>query len=193
MAGAMSAFEFFFSLFGLILGLGIASVAAGMSDVLRERKRIPIGHLTPMLALFLLIDVTSFWIFSWYGLQNIRIAYAPLIWAVALAVTYFFSVSMLFPKNLGEWDSLDDYYMAHHRWVIGGVLLANLGLYLLIFLVDPAGRADLLVWEWAAYFSIVTFLFLVSHRRAQFFGLIAGYIFFAILVAQSPALTSASN
>jgi hypothetical protein len=46
----MSAFEFFFSLFGLILGLAIATIAGGMSDVLRERKRIPIGWLTPLMA-----------------------------------------------------------------------------------------------------------------------------------------------
>jgi hypothetical protein len=185
----MSAFEFFFSLFGLILGLGIATVAAGMSDVLRERKRIPIGVLTPMLAVFLLIDVTSFWIFSWHGLQDIRIGYAPLIWAVSLAVIYFFSVSMLFPKKLDDWATLDDYYMEHHRWVIGGVLLANIGLYVLILLVDPASRAQLFVWEWFAYFSIVSFLFVANHRRAQLIGLIAGLVYFAILVAQSPSLT----
>lgn len=39
----MSAFEFFFSLFGLILGLAIAVVIGGLSDMLRERTPVKIG------------------------------------------------------------------------------------------------------------------------------------------------------
>ncbi len=57
----MPQFEFFFSLYGLILGLAIAVVIGGLSDLLRERDKIPIGWLTPLLGLFLLLDLVSMW------------------------------------------------------------------------------------------------------------------------------------
>ena len=67
----MSAFELFFSLFGLILGLAVAVVIGGLSDLLRERRRIPIGHLTPMLALFVLFDLSSLWVNTYDGMSDI--------------------------------------------------------------------------------------------------------------------------
>ena len=47
----MSAFEFFFGFYGLILGLSVVEVVTGFSKVLKQRRRIRIGYLTPMLAL----------------------------------------------------------------------------------------------------------------------------------------------
>lgn len=39
----MNAFELFFNLFGLILGLAVAKVISGLSDVLRERDPVRVG------------------------------------------------------------------------------------------------------------------------------------------------------
>ena len=43
----MSAFEFFFSFYGLLLGLSVAAVVGGFANVLHERHRIRFGWLTP--------------------------------------------------------------------------------------------------------------------------------------------------
>lgn len=60
-------FEFFFSFYGLLLGLSAAEVAKGLANALGARERIRIGWLTPMLAGFLLLDIASFWLFAWGG------------------------------------------------------------------------------------------------------------------------------
>jgi hypothetical protein len=123
----VSAFDFFFSLFGLILGLAVAVLITGLTDILRERHRVAIGWLTPMLGLFLLFDLTTVWVNSWEGLKTIEVAYGPFLSGMIIAAAYFFAANMVFPKDASEWPSLDDYYLKHYRFVLGGVLFANFG------------------------------------------------------------------
>jgi hypothetical protein len=173
----MSAFEFFFSLFGLILGLAIAVVIGGLSDVLRERKRVPIGWLTPMLALFVLADLSSLWVNAWTGLSDMRVAYGPFLSAIFVAGIYFFSASMVFPKTATDWPSLDDYYMKHRRLVLGGMVLANLGLSIIGAVANNswqpiigafAGSEVTLLW-----WLLVAVLMIFPQRRVQLAGLAA--------------------
>ncbi len=44
--------EFFFSSFGLLLGLTVVEVGTKLADAIGVRRRIPLGTLTPMLAMF---------------------------------------------------------------------------------------------------------------------------------------------
>ena len=48
----MSAFEFFFSFYGLLLGLSVAELVGGFARVRHERHRVRFGWVTPLLALF---------------------------------------------------------------------------------------------------------------------------------------------
>ncbi|MGO4410134.1 MULTISPECIES: hypothetical protein [unclassified Brevundimonas] len=171
----MSAFEFFFSLFGLILGLAIAVVIGGLSDVLRERTRIKIGWLTPMLAVFILIDLSSVWVNAWSGLADIEVAYGPFVAALVVAGVYYFAAGMVFPKVATDWASLDEYYMGHYRWVLGGVMAANLGLMLIETAATQAwaalplhfvGSPVTAVW-WATLIGLCC----LPRRRAQLIGL----------------------
>ena len=57
----MSNFEFVFSLYSLLFGLALAQVFAGFGNTLQERYKIRIGWLTPLLGLFVILDLTSFW------------------------------------------------------------------------------------------------------------------------------------
>lgn len=171
----MTSFDFFFSLFGLILGLAIAVLIGGLSDVLRERERTPIGWLTPMLGLFLLLDLTTLWVNAWTGLRTIQVAYGPFMAAMVIAGVYFFAASMVFPKTAGDWPSLDDYYRKRYRFVIGGVLIANLGLALVDAvsnrdwqrLVTTFTRTEVTASWWIALITMMIF----PQRRVQLAGL----------------------
>ncbi|WP_167309524.1 hypothetical protein [Brevundimonas naejangsanensis] len=56
----LNAFEFFFSFYGLVLGLSVAVTATGLATAIQHRKKIQIGWLTPLLALFVCLDIASF-------------------------------------------------------------------------------------------------------------------------------------
>ncbi|QGZ94127.1 hypothetical protein [Terricaulis silvestris] len=190
----MSAFEFFFSLFGLILGLAIATIAGGMSDVLRERKRIPIGLLTPLMATFLLIDLTSFWVVSWQSLSEIRIGFPSMLSVVSLAVVYVFAAGMVLPKKVEEWASVDEYYLQHYRWVLGGVLFANIGLLTLVGALSDEGVLGswlnrLFRWQDMVYFGVLIVLMIFPRRIVHLVGyaiLLFGYV---AIVVTDPSLT----
>ena len=47
----MSEFEYFFSFYGLLLGLTVAEVAVGFANAIDAHKQRPIGRLTPLLAI----------------------------------------------------------------------------------------------------------------------------------------------
>ena len=172
----MSAFEFFFSLFGLILGLAIATVISGLSDLYRQRERVAIGWLTPMLALFVLCDLSTLWVNAWTGLSAISVAYGPFFSALIIAGIYFFAASMVFPKTTSDWPSLDDYYMSHRRFVIPGVMAANLGLGLVHgaitrdwvgFARDTFAHSNMTITWWI----VLTVMFLISRKSVQLIGL----------------------
>jgi len=47
---------------------------------------------------------------------------------VAMIVTslYFLSATLVFPDECRQWPDLDDYYFAHRRQVLGGILASKL-------------------------------------------------------------------
>lgn len=149
----MSAFEYFFGFFGLVLGLSVTEVVTGFSQAIQRRKHVAIGILTPLMALFVLLDLASFWNNLWQWLQTVSISLGLLLTGIAVAAIYYLAASLLVPKDLDAWPSLDEYFFVHKRWVSLGVLAANLiaGFGFTAFVSTPQEY-------WAALFSMGTIL-----------------------------------
>ena len=77
-----------------------------------------IGWLTPALAIFVLLDITSFWLFAWAIRNSIAITWASMYLGLLIAIVYFMASGLVFPRNLEEWPDLDVYYWNHKTWVI---------------------------------------------------------------------------
>jgi hypothetical protein len=139
----MSAFEFLFSFYGLLLGLALTEVIAGFSRALNERGRRPIGWLTPLLAVVLTLDLMTFWASAWTDLRDVQFTARLLLFAGAAPMIYFFAAKQVFPDAGSDAPSLDDHFFAHRRWVIGGVVASNIISYLPV-LTEPGMVARLL-------------------------------------------------
>lgn len=122
----MSPFEFFFSFYGLLLGFSVAVVATGLVLAIQHRKTVRIGWLTPMLAVFVGLDIASFWDQAWTNFQHLPFSYGLLVAGLVIAVTYFIAASMVFPLKLDEVGSLDDHFWANKRIVLLLLILANM-------------------------------------------------------------------
>jgi hypothetical protein len=122
---AMTEFEFLFSVFGLLIGLTLIEIAVKFADAIDGHRRVPIGVLTPLLASFVLIDVSGYWLFAWSLRDVLHVRWRTVFIGLVVAMTYYFSASMIFPRSKGEWKSLDEHYWARKRLVIGGVLLVE--------------------------------------------------------------------
>ena len=121
----MTEFEFLFSVFGLLIGLTLVEVAVKFADAIDAHHRRPMGILTPLLAAFVLIDVTSYWLFSWSLRDVLHVRWRTVFVALSFAMTYYLAASLIFPRSEGEWANLDEHYWVRKPLVIGGVLVVE--------------------------------------------------------------------
>lgn len=121
----VSAFEFFFSFYGLLLGLSVAALVSGFAQVLHERERVRFGWLTPMLAAFVALDVATFWGQAWVIFRGAPFNLALLTAGLVIAATFYVAASVTFPRLTAEGVNdridLDEHFWRHRRLVFGCV------------------------------------------------------------------------
>lgn len=125
----MSGFDLVFAMFGLVLGMAITEVLAGLARALRLQRGprdVRIGWLTPMLGVFVMLDLTSFWMVAFGAREQIGANYLTLIMVLAIVGIYYLAASLIFPDDPEDWPDFDEHYDRQHKMVIGGLLAANL-------------------------------------------------------------------
>ena len=170
----MDLFNFYFSFFGLLLGLAAAEVAGGFATAIQARRQIPIGALTLLLALFVLVDLASFWRWAWANREFVSLRGLLIEASLLVTLPYYLAASLVFPRVNERVASLDEHYWANKRFVVAGVLCANT----IIFAFNTMhyglpSRAEPLAW-----LSLLTFYWplaglLFTHRRRVDIALLA--------------------
>ena len=61
----MTAFEFVFPLFGVLIGLAFAEMLSGLAQALKCKREVRVSGLTPLLGTLILINLTMFWQVAW--------------------------------------------------------------------------------------------------------------------------------
>ena len=168
----MTVFEFVFSLYSLLFGLALAQVFGGFGDTLQERHKLKVGWLTPLLGLFVIIDLTTFWEIAWQLKDVIdrlpRLPVLILIPGVLVAGIYYLAARLVFPRNFVEWPDFDVYYFKHRQWVFGGILFCNIVAVIVLtaegkpFIRLPLGFANDLT-----YFALLIALLAARNKRAN--------------------------
>ncbi len=121
----MSAFEFFFSFYGLVLGLSVAVIATGLASSIQHRKSIRIGWLTLLLAAFVGLDIATFWDAAWHTFRDAPYSYGMLVIGLAIALVYFIAASLVFPHQIADGMSLDEHFWANKKVVLLLTTAAN--------------------------------------------------------------------
>ncbi|MBO9543796.1 hypothetical protein [Caulobacter sp.] len=122
----MSAFEFFFSFYGLVLGFSAAELAGGFAGLVQRRRTVRFGYLTVLLAAFVAIDIATFWAQAWTILRFAPFNFALLILGLVVAITFYVAASLVFAKDPPEGAHLDEHFWENRRIVLLCVLAANL-------------------------------------------------------------------
>ena len=122
----MDLFNFYFSFFGLLLGLAAAEVAGGFANAIQARKKVPVGALTLLLAIFVLIDLSSFWRWAWANQSFISLKGLMIEASLLVTLPYYLAASLVFPRSGETPRHLDEHYWANKRFVVAGIMLANL-------------------------------------------------------------------
>jgi hypothetical protein len=119
------AFDFVFSLFGLLLGLSLAEVLGGLARTLKQRKMVRLGWLTPLLGLLVMVDLASSWAQAWALRDAIPATFLTLVVGLFVTGLYYLAATLVFPDECAQWPDLDDYYFQHKRQVLGGMLASR--------------------------------------------------------------------
>ena len=122
----MDSFSFVFSLFGLLMGLALAEVFSGLGTAIEIRHKIRVGWLTPLLALLIAFDLTSFWMVAWQVRAGIPVNFISLMVGLLIFGIYYLIAQVVFPDDMEEWPDLDAYYWRHKKWLLGGVYVCNI-------------------------------------------------------------------
>ena len=106
----MTAFEFVFSLFGLLLGLSLAEVLGGLARTLKQWRTVRLGWLTPLLGLLVMLDLTSSWALAYSLKDEIPANFLTLVIGLFVTGLYYLAATLVFPDDASKWPDLDDYY-----------------------------------------------------------------------------------
>jgi hypothetical protein len=190
----MSAFEFFFSFYGLLLGLSVGVLATGSARAFKHRKSQPVGWLTPLLAVFVALDVATFWESAWVNYRTLPFSYGLLVGGLVVAVIYFIAAALVFPDESDPPAPLDEHLWTHRRAILCLLIAANL-LGMCGQLAVNLTRANGLALAVAYSANLAIYIILVGGaaltKRRWLFGVLIGlhtvlYLGIAVITVASP-------
>ncbi len=156
----MSQFEFVFVLYSLVLGLSLVELLNGLGRTLeymlaREAgdRAFSIGVLTPLLALFVILDLLSFWIFAWVVQEHVAADRFTVLGVLVFSSAYFLASRLVFPTDPENFTDLDTHYFRVRR-VVFAMLLVMVAVQW-AFLLSVADLAVRLITPLSLGFTLV--------------------------------------
>lgn len=167
----MTAFEFIFPLFGLLVGLTYTEMLAGLARAVKSSRHVKIGWLVPLLGVLILINLTMFW----YGAWQMRHVAVPtsgaLLMTLLVGGTYYLAASLVFPNAEDNVADLDDHFFRIRRPSLIAIAFCNL-LGLALVANNAGWEMEPVWWGVNAIFLVVLITSALVRRRAVIAGLL---------------------
>ena len=120
----MTDIELAVSFVALLCGLLLANVANNLGDALRSRRDLPIGFIPWAINFYITVAVINMFSsvagvdFDWSSFGT------PLIINLCLVAMPYVMVSrLLYPEHKDRWASIEDYYLANRKLILGIMLV----------------------------------------------------------------------
>ena len=192
---SVDAFNFAFSLFAIILGLSLVEVLTGFARALKRRRVVHLGWLTPMAAIFVMLDLTSFWESSWGSRRFVSPQYGILLIGLLVSGLYYLAASLVFPDEFGDGSrtmqgtDFDAHYMQHRAQVFGAIAICDL-IQMVPILIIRFNEIPARVWiENALQLSALLTCIVSRNKRANIAALailIGIYLYTAVMSFITP-------
>lgn len=148
----MTQFEFIFVLYALILGLSLVELLSGLGrslelefarDAEGRDSSFKIGWLTPLMAVFVMLDLMSFWMFAWAVQNFIAVSPLTLLGVMAFASAYYLAARLVWPTDPEQFRDLDTHYFRVSRTIFV-ILIALVAVQWIFLATIPEIRESLL-------------------------------------------------
>jgi hypothetical protein len=169
----MSSFEFFFTLYGLVLGLSVVEVVSGFTRLVYDARSVRVGWLTPLLAIVILTDLCGFWMNAYLIFQDKPLNYLTTVIALAASSLYYVAAAGVFPKDFVAEPDLDAVFLRHRRLTLPCLAVAGLVMFELIPSMEPGGFAKRVAfwrdleasWQPIVFFLCIPAIMAVRDKR----------------------------
>ncbi len=177
----MSEFAFAFSLLGLLLGFSLVEMLRGLARTIEAQLRavklgpdgaapFRAGWLTPLLALYVMLDVLSFWGSAWVARGELSFSGPVALGALFFTGSYFLAAHLIFPTEPADWADLDAHYFRVRRIVFGALIaLATLQTAFMLTIpgVAEAMQAPVVLGSGIAMFVLLAAAWVVRGKAAS--------------------------
>jgi hypothetical protein len=167
----MTIFEMVFNLIGLVLGLALVEVLGGLAKAIKARPKGGISWLTPLLGVWVVLDVSAFWGIAWEVRDFLTVLWPSLLLGVVLASVYYLAAALIFPDDLDN-PGLDAHYWATKRQVIGLVFFCDATVLALVQLLGRTPSVWVIALN-AVYFTTIAATFFARGRTTNIVLLVA--------------------
>jgi hypothetical protein len=162
----MSIFEMVFNLLGLVLGLSLVVVLGGLARTLKSRPVREVSWLTPLLGIWVILDVSAFWGLAWEVRDLLGSLWPSLLVGVTLASVYYLAAALVFPDNPEAEADLDAHFWRVKRPVIALVLICDIASFAIAQLLGRTPSPFVIAFD-AVYFALALAAFFVRSRTAN--------------------------
>ena len=120
----MSDIELAVTFVAMLCGLLLANVANNLADALRSRRDLPIGFVPWAINFYIAVAVINVFAsvagvsFDWSSFGT-----AMIITLCLILVPYVMASRLLYPEHKERWDSIEDYYLANRKLILGLMLI----------------------------------------------------------------------
>ncbi|OAO00036.1 hypothetical protein A8B75_19090 [Sphingomonadales bacterium EhC05] len=120
----MTDIEFIMSFVAVLYGLVLANVANNMADAVRARHDLPIGFIPWAISFY--IAGSSIYSYGVYyvGREEYQFDILSISALLAAIVPYIFVSRLLYPEHKDRWNSVEDYYLANRKLILGVMAIA---------------------------------------------------------------------
>jgi hypothetical protein len=163
--------------------------------VIKRRPRLRLGWATGLLAAWATLEIVLFWRVAWRARNYLPDTSPALLTGFAITALYYFAGALMFPEDLDELQSLDDYFMQEKAKTIGALIAAAVISYAARPLVMGAASWSYMIWFDYLVLScmpVAALVAIVTRRRRVAIGALALLLLFDVEHDQSRSLRSAS-
>lgn len=167
----MTEFAFVFSLYSLLLSFSLVALLSGLGRSLDAALREDgprVGWLLPLLGLFVLLDLLSFWAAAWTVRDLITINGPTLTGVLLFASGYYLAAHLVFPERPAEEKDLADHFYRVRMPVLGiliALLFVQWGYYLSIEQIRTSVLTPMAIFQTLILLGLMTAAMLVKPRR----------------------------
>jgi hypothetical protein len=183
----MDPFEFFFTFYGLILGLAAAEILNSVGAYARTKPLRAMEPQAALLAFLIFLVICATWLDAFAYRAVFELSFASMVCPIGAATAYYLAAVVALPKNKDGYDDMEKYFIQKKGFVIAMLAVAELFVMLITVPVLTEDFTDRPAIFWLQrvpmtflVFGGWTLLFFAQRRRSIIVGLLLQILIFTI-------------